>query len=130
MMYMAMSLSLVAGALFICYFLLDIQPVQGQTLNAVLATNLFSGWPAGILIAAVIIFSEGLLLFVAAQTGFIDGPRVMANMAVDSWFPKKFAALSERLTMRNGVLVMGLSCFNVDDWNQWFDIFSGYNVRD
>ncbi len=109
MMYMAISLSLVAGALFFCYYLLDIQPVQGQTLNAVLATNLFSGWPAGIAIAAVIIFSEGLLLFVAAQTGFIDGPRVMANMAVDSWFPKKFAALSERLTMRNGVLVMGLA---------------------
>jgi amino acid transporter len=109
MMYMAVSLSLVAGALFICYYLLDIQPVQGQTLNAVLATNLFNGWPAGIVIAAIIIFSEGLLLFVAAQTGFIDGPRVMANMAVDSWFPKKFAALSERLTMRNGVLVMGLA---------------------
>ncbi|HIG99006.1 MAG TPA: APC family permease [Thermoplasmata archaeon] len=109
MMYMAVSLSLVAGALFFCYYLLDIQPVQGQTLNAVLATNLFSGWPGGIFIAAVIIFSEGLLLFVAAQTGFIDGPRVMANMAVDSWFPKKFAALSERLTMRNGVLVMGLA---------------------
>jgi amino acid transporter len=109
MMYMAVSLSLVAGTLFICYYLLDIQPVQGQTLNAVLASNLFSGWPAGFFIAAIIIFSEGLLLFVAAQTGFIDGPRVMANMAVDSWFPKKFAALSERLTMRNGVLVMGLA---------------------
>ena len=107
MMYMAISLSLVAGVLFICYFLLDIQSVPGQTLNAVLATRLFGGWPAGIWIAAIIIFSEGLLLFVAAQTGFIDGPRVMANMAVDSWFPKKFAALSERLTMRNGVLVMG-----------------------
>jgi amino acid transporter len=109
MMYMAMSLALVAGALFVCYYLLDIQPVPGQTLNAVLATRLFGGWPAGFWIAAIIIFSEGLLLFVAAQTGFIDGPRVMANMAVDSWFPKKFAALSERLTMRNGVLVMGIA---------------------
>jgi amino acid transporter len=109
MLYMAVSLSLVAGGLFICYYLLDIQHVQGQTLNAVLATNLFGGWPGGILLAAVIIFSEGLLLFVAAQTGFIDGPRVMANMAVDSWFPKKFSALSERLTMRNGVWVMGLA---------------------
>lgn len=109
MMYMAISLSLVAGVLLLCYFLLDIGPMPGQTLNAVLATKLFNGWPAGILIAAVIIFSEGLLLFVAAQTGFIGGPRVMANMAVDSWFPKKFAALSERLTMRNGVLTMGFA---------------------
>lgn len=44
---------------------------------------------------------------VAAQTGFIDGPRVMANMAIDSWFPHRFASLSERLTMQNGVLLMG-----------------------
>jgi amino acid transporter len=109
MIYMAISLALVAGVLFICYYLLDIQPVEGQTLNAVLATRLFGGFPAGFWIAAIIIFSEGLLLFVAAQTGFIDGPRVMANMAVDSWFPKKFAALSEQLTMRNGVLVMGIA---------------------
>jgi K+ transporter len=33
----------------------------------------------------------------------------MANMAIDSWFPHRFAALSERLTMRNGVMLMGAS---------------------
>ena len=38
------------------------------------------------------------LLFVAAQAGFVDGPRVLANMAVDSWMPHRFAALSDRLT--------------------------------
>ena len=47
----------------------------------------------------------------AAQAGFIDGPRVMANMAVDSWFPRRFAALSERLTMQNGILLMGVAAF-------------------
>ena len=31
----------------------------------------------------------------------------MANMAIDSWLPHRFAALSERLTMQNGVLLMG-----------------------
>ena len=46
-----------------------------------------------------------------AQAGFIDGPRVMANMAVDSWFPRRFAALSERLTMQNGILLMGVAAF-------------------
>jgi hypothetical protein len=50
--------------------------------------------------------SEGALLFVAAQAGFLDGPRVMANLATDSWLPHRFSALSERLTMRNGVLLM------------------------
>jgi hypothetical protein len=32
---------------------------------------------------------------------------VMANMAVDSFFPHRFAALSEQLSMQNGVLLMG-----------------------
>jgi K+ transporter len=31
----------------------------------------------------------------------------MANMATDSWLPHRFAQLSDRLTMRNGVLLMG-----------------------
>src|SRR6185295_18532910 len=55
----------------------------------------------------VTLISEGLLLVVAAQAGFIDGPRVMANMATDSYLPHRFAALSEQLSMQNGVLLMG-----------------------
>ncbi len=55
------------------------------------------------------LFSEALLLFVAAQAGFIDGPRVMANMSIDSWLPHRFAQLSDRLTMQNGVVLMGLA---------------------
>ena len=74
-----------------------------------LADGLFADWPMGHWIAFITIFSEGALLLVAAQTGFVDGPRVMANMAVDSWFPHRFAALSVRLTMRNGIMLMGLA---------------------
>jgi hypothetical protein len=55
------------------------------------------------------LFSEGALLFVAAQAGFVDGPRVMANMAIDSWLPHRFAALSDRLSMRNGVMLMAIA---------------------
>ena len=54
----------------------------------------------------VTMVSEGALLFVAAQAGFVDGPRVMANMALDQWMPHRMAALSEQLTMRNGVYLM------------------------
>ena len=49
------------------------------------------------------------MLFVAAQAGFIDGPRVLANMARDSWMPHWFANLSERLATHNGVLLMGFA---------------------
>jgi hypothetical protein len=52
-------------------------------------------------------FSEGALLFVAAQTGFLDGPRVLANMALDSWVPRRFYQLSERLVTQDGILLMG-----------------------
>ena len=107
MIYMATSLAFTAGVLFLCYALMDVKPVEGKTLNAVLANNLFADWGMGKAIAFITIFSEGALLLVAAQTGFVDGPRVMANMAVDSWFPHRFAALSERLTMRNGSVLMG-----------------------
>ena len=109
MIYMAVSLAFTAGVLFVCYSLIGVKPVAGKTLNAVLADNLFSHWPMGSTISFVTIFSEGALLLVAAQTGFVDGPRVMANMAIDSWFPHRFAALSEQFTMRNGVVLMGTS---------------------
>jgi hypothetical protein len=107
MAYMALSLAVLSGGLFSCYLLWNVRPVPGQTLNAVLANGVFGTWPLGGLIALITIFSEAALLCVAAQTGFIDGPRVMANMAIDSWLPRSFALLSERLTMTNGILLMG-----------------------
>jgi amino acid transporter len=107
MAYMAISLAVLSGGLFACYLLWNVQPVPGQTLNAVLANGVFGSWPLGGLLALITIFSEAALLCVAAQTGFIDGPRVMANMAIDSWLPRSFALLSERLTMTNGILLMG-----------------------
>ena len=55
----------------------------------------------------ITIISEGALLFVAAQAGFIDGPRVLANLAHDSWAPHWFANLSERLSTHNGIGLMG-----------------------
>ena len=109
MIYMATSLAFTAGLLFLCYSLIGIKPVEGKTLNAVLADGLFAHWPLGGVVAFITIFSEGALLLVAAQTGFVDGPRVMSNMAVDSWFPHRFAALSVRLTMRNGIVLMGVA---------------------
>jgi amino acid transporter len=109
MLYMATSLAFTAGILFLCYSLVGVKPVEGKTLNAVLADSLFGSWPMGYWVSFITIFSEGALLLVAAQAGFVDGPRVMSNMAIDSWFPHRFAALSVRLTMRNGILLMGIA---------------------
>lgn len=112
MVYMALSLALTASGILVAYLLLQTRPMDGKTMNAVLSEQAFGSWsvgglPVGYWLVLVTLISEGLLLFVAAQAGFIDGPRVMANMAVDSYFPHRFAALSEQLSMQNGVLLMG-----------------------
>ena len=112
MVLMATSLALTAGGITLSYLLLHVSPVTGQTMNAVLADRFAGSFQLGGLAVGrgfvwLTLVSEALLLFVAAQAGFIDGPRVMANMAVDSWAPHRFAQLSDRLTMQNGVLLMG-----------------------
>lgn len=107
MAYMAVSLALVSVCLFACFLLWNVQPIAGKTLNSVLADSVFSSWMFGGWIAFLVILSEAILLIVGAQTGFIDGPRVMANMANDSWLPRRFVNLSERLTIYNGILLIG-----------------------
>jgi len=109
MVYMATSLAITASGLLLCYLLFKIKPVEGRTLNAILSESIFGNWPFGNWIALITILSEGALLIVAAQTGFIDGPRVMSNMAIDSWLPRRFAALSERLSMQDGIMLMGMA---------------------
>ncbi|MEK7465905.1 MAG: APC family permease [Planctomycetota bacterium] len=107
MLYMALSLAFTASGLLLCYLLWKVTPVAGKTLNWVLAEKFAGQGSAGQIFVWVTIASEGALLIVAAQAGFLDGPRVLANMAVDSWVPRRFAALSDRLTTQNGVVLMG-----------------------
>ncbi len=97
MVYMGASLAFVVGGLLLAYLLYDVQHVDGQTLNAVLFQKITAAWPPGLSRAFVIaaMASSGALLFIAAQTGFFGGPRVLANMAVDRWMPTRFAT-SER----------------------------------
>ena len=111
MTLMAISLSFIVLGLMIAYSLYNVQISSHKTLNAVLFDNITASWgklwSGGFILITLV--SEAALLFVAAQTGFIDGPRIMANMAIDHWFPKKFAALSDRLVTLNGVLLMGIA---------------------
>ena len=107
MVYMGVSLAFTASGLLLAYLLWRVTPVPGKTMNAVLVERLVSGLPLGQTFVVLTLFSEAMLLVVAAQAGFIDGPRVLSNMAMDSWVPHRFAALSERLTTQNGILLMG-----------------------
>jgi amino acid transporter len=103
MVYMATSLAITAGSILLIYLLLGVDEQPGKTLNAVMVEKLnFGPW-----FVVLVLISEAALLFVAAQTGFIDGPRVMANMANDRWLPHRFASLSDRLTMHYGIMLIG-----------------------
>jgi amino acid transporter len=114
MLYMSCSLAFTAGGILLCYLLNGVGHEAGRTLNASLFTRLAGQWSVGGFQfgAWVVVFAlaaESALLFVAAQTGFIDGPRTMSVMALDGWLPKRFAHLSERLVTQNGVITMGLA---------------------
>src|SRR5713101_230875 len=114
MLYMAVSLAALAGGILVGYLLFNVAPAKGQTLNAVLFERVAGNWRLfGLAIGTPIItftlLTEGALLFVAAQTGFVGGPQVLATMAVDRWLPRRFAQLSSRLVTQDGVLAMGLA---------------------
>jgi len=110
MSYMAISLTITVVGLMIAYLIFNVTLQPGKTLNAVLFENMTAGWGAkGYFFVLITLFSEATLLFVAAQTGFLDGPRVLANMSLDRWFPSRFAMLTDRFVTQNGVLIMGFS---------------------
>jgi amino acid transporter len=114
MALMAVSLAITASGIMLAYLLVNAQPMEGKTMNFVLLDRIagsFHPWgvPLGKSFIVISLLSEGLLLVVASQAGFIDGPRVMSNMAMDSFLPNRFASLSERLTAKNGVLLMSVA---------------------
>src|SRR5713101_4584898 len=118
MLYMALSLAFIAGGILIAYLLAGVKPEHGKTLNAVLFERLTSHWKIaglsiGMPIVTITLLTEGALLFVAAQTGFVGGPQVLATMALDRWVPRRFSNLSQRLVTQDGVLAMGIAALLV-----------------
>lgn len=109
MLYMGASLIFMVLGLMLAYILTGAAAVEGKTLNAVMLERISAAWnpQVGHAFVWLTLFSEGAILLVAAQTGFLDGPRVLSNMALDRWFPNRFAMLSDRLVTQNGVLLMG-----------------------
>jgi amino acid transporter len=110
MNYMATSLAIIAAGLMVSYLMFNVGHVPGKTLNAVMFEKLTDGWGgAGSAFVLVTLLSEAMLLFVAAQTGFLGGPAILSNMALDRWAPGRFASLNDRLVTQNGILIMGVA---------------------
>lgn len=111
MLYMACSLAFTAGGIILLYLLWHAAPQPGQTLNAVAFRAILqhAGLHGTLLatVLAVTLACEAGPLLVAANTGFLGGPAVLANMAQGSWVPHQFRSLSNRLVTQNGVLLMG-----------------------
>ena len=114
MLYMATSLALTAGGILLCYLLNRVIHEPGKTLNASLFANIYGAFFGGdstttATLVVVTLITEAALLIVAAQAGFLDGPRVLSNMSLDSWAPHRLSHLSDRLVTRNGVWFMGIA---------------------
>ena len=118
MVYISVSLAFTAGGILLCYLLFGTHPQPGKTLNGVLVGAFAGDWriwglPLGKVFVVLTLASESALLFVAAQTGFIGGPQLMSNMAVDSWLPRRFSSLSDRLTTKDGVVLLGIAAVGI-----------------
>ena len=114
MFLVAISLAFMAGGIIVLYLLWGAQKIEGQTLNATVFYSIMQNWYIGefnlsTLFVPIILILEAGLLLVAANTGFLAGPSVVANMANDEWMPKYFSSLSSRLVVKNGVLFMAIS---------------------
>ncbi len=114
MALIAVSLGVLAGGIMLLYTVWLPTMVDGRTLNAVVFdATLLKLFPDQELVRQIIIgfamvFAAALLL-VAASSGFLGGPAVLAWMAIDKWAPHSFAHLSNKLVAQNGVLTMGVA---------------------
>lgn len=118
MLYMAISLSFTAGGIILLYLLWNAQHVPGQTLNATVFSAILGDSWLGQAMLLVVLALEAGLLFVAANSGFVSGPYVLANMAIDNWVPNRFRHLSGRLVVQNGCIMYGIAALAILLWTE------------
>lgn len=116
MLYMATSLSFTAGGFILLYLLWEPVPAVGQTLNAIVFHSILGSSHFGQAVLFITLLLEASLLFVGANTGFLAGPSVLANMAIDGWMPNRFRHLSTRLVIQNGIILFGISALGILIW--------------
>lgn len=110
MFYMAASLSVMAGGILFMYLLWQVKPHGHLTYNAILFTHILHayGFHYHTALSVLMLFEVGILML-GANTGFLGGPAVLANMAADKWVPSQFRNLSSRLVKQNGILAFGIA---------------------
>ena len=116
MFYMAVSLSMTAGGMILLFLLWSPQPEVGKTLNAVVFHSILGDSRTGDITLFATLLLEAGLLFTAANTGFLAGPSVLANMAIDGWMPNRFRHLSSRLVIQNGLFLFGFFALGILLW--------------
>jgi amino acid transporter len=91
------------------YVLYDVRPVGDQPMNAILFEHVAAQLGTGTLsrlAVTVPLLAEAALLVMAAQTGFVDGPRILGALATDRYLPRRLSRLNGRLAPAPGILVI------------------------
>jgi amino acid transporter len=85
-----------------------IVPREEETVVSMLASQIFGRGVIYLMIQA----STAVILLLAVNTSFAGFPMLASIMAKDSFLPRQFANLGDRLVFSNGILILaGLSCF-------------------
>jgi hypothetical protein len=113
---MAMSLSITAAGMILLFLLWNPHPVMGKTLNAIVFHSILGNSSIGETMLFITLAFEAGLLCVAANTGFLAGPSILANMAIDNWMPNRFRHLSTRLVIQNGLFLYGIFALSILLW--------------
>jgi amino acid transporter len=93
------------GGVLVITRLAGIVPVASQTMPSQLAHLSFRGGPVYVYIQA----ATSAVLLLAANTWYNDFPRVLFLMARDRQAPRSFLRIGDRLTFRNGILLLSLA---------------------
>jgi hypothetical protein len=76
-----------------------------ETVLSALARRLLGSGPLYLIIQ----FATLLILAVAANTSFVDFPRVSAILAKDGFLPRQLTGLGDRLVFTNGILLLSFA---------------------
>jgi amino acid transporter len=103
------AMALLMGALFVGSIgltqFLGVVAGPQETILSALARRLLGNGPLYLIIQ----FSTLLILAVAANTSFMDFPRVSAILAKDGFLPRQMTNLGDRLVFSNGILFLSFA---------------------